>query len=153
MYVRLLSALSARTLFGSGFTQVLVMIAAAWGAGILGLIAFEVLGPIRNFLLSPLLLYYAYVMFASDVRSFGDGLRSRQNFRRQLELATTNPRDADAHYQLGLIYQKRHQNSEAVARFQRAVEIDPEEADAHLQLGRILLEQSKFEDAVRHLKT
>src|SRR5436190_18761704 len=135
------------TVFGAGFAPAFGITAAAWGAGILGLIAFEVLGPVRHFLLSPLLLYYAYVMFSSDVRSVGEGLRSRQNFRRQLELATTNPRDADAHYQLGLIYQKRHQNSEAVARFQRAVEIDPEEADAHLQLGRILLEQSKFEDA------
>jgi protein O-GlcNAc transferase len=71
--------------------------------------------------------------------------------REQLELATNNPRDADSHYQLGLIYQKRRQYTEAISRFQRAVEIDPSESDAHLQLGHILREQQRFEDAIRHL--
>ncbi len=51
-----------------------------------------------------------------------------------------------------MIYQKRRQYTEALARFQRAVEIDPGEADAHLQLGRIAREQGRFEDAIRHLK-
>ena len=69
-------------------------------------------------------LYYAYSLFASDFRAFGDGLRSRQHLRDQLEIATNNPRDADAHYQLGLIYQKRRQYTDAIARFERAVAID-----------------------------
>jgi tetratricopeptide (TPR) repeat protein len=104
-------------------------------------------------LMSPFLLYYGYAMFATDVRSLGDGLRSRQNLRRQLELSTTNPRDADAHYQLGLIYQQRRQYAEAAARFQRAIEIDPSEADYHLQFGRIARQQGRFEDATRSLQT
>jgi tetratricopeptide (TPR) repeat protein len=46
--------------------------------------------------------------------------------RRQLEMATVNPHDADPHYRLVLIYQQRRQYSEAIRRFERAVEIDPD---------------------------
>jgi tetratricopeptide (TPR) repeat protein len=106
-----------------------------------------------RFLMSPLLLYYAYLMLGSDMRSLGEGLRSRQHFRQQLEIATNNPRDADAHYQLGLIYQKRRQYTDAIARFTRAIEIDPTEADAQMQLGSIASEQGRFDDAIRYLKT
>jgi len=107
----------------------------------------------KYYLMSPFLLYYGYTLFASDVRSLGDGLRSRQHFQQQLEIATTNPRDADAHYQLGLIYQKRRQWTEAIVRFEKAVEIDPGEADPHYQLGRIARAQKRFDDAIGHLKT
>jgi tetratricopeptide (TPR) repeat protein len=153
LYFVVLMALSVRTIFGTGFWPALGMTVLGSAAGVLGVVLFAVLGPGRHLLLSPLLLYYLYATFASDVRSFGQGLRSRQHLRRQLELATNNPRDADAHYQLGLIYQKRRQYTEAVARFQRAVEIDPSEADAHMQLGRIAREQGRFDDAIRHLQT
>jgi tetratricopeptide (TPR) repeat protein len=128
LYFAVLAALSARTVFGTG------------------------LGSALYFLMSPIFLFYAYMIFGSNVRSLGEGLRSRQHLREQLEIATNNPRDSDAHYQLGLIYQKRRQYTEALARFQRAVEIDPTEADAHMQLGRIAREQGRFEDAIRHLK-
>src|SRR5262245_17624158 len=47
----------------------------------------------------------------------------RQSFRRHLESCTINERDAEAHYQLGLIYQRRRQHGEAAARFKRAAEI------------------------------
>jgi tetratricopeptide (TPR) repeat protein len=80
-------------------------------------------------------------------------LRSRQHLREQLEIATNNPRDADAHYQLGLIHQKRRQYSEAIARFTQAIEIDPSETDAHFQLGHIARDQGRFDDAIRFLQT
>ena len=80
----------------------------------------------------------------------GGGLRSRQNFNRHLEALTVNPRDSDAHYQLGLIYQQRRNYTEAISRFTKAVEIDPGETDAHHQLGVIALEQKRYEDARRH---
>ena len=110
-------------------------------------------GPLKYYMMSPFLLYYGYAMFGSDVRSLGDGLRGRQHLQQQLEIATTNPRDADAHYQLGLVYQKRRQYSEAIARFQKAIEIDPTEAEAQFQLGRIAREQGRFDDAIHFLKT
>jgi tetratricopeptide (TPR) repeat protein len=127
-------------------------VAGSIGA-ILGLAIYEVAGPLRSYAMSPFLLYYAYILFASDMRSLGDGLRSRQHLRSQLEIATNNPRDADAHYQLGLIYQNRRQYTEAIARFKRAVEIDPAEADPHFQLGRIAREQKRVEEAIGYLTT
>jgi tetratricopeptide (TPR) repeat protein len=152
LYFIVLTALSVRTVFGTSLATGAGMAVGGSVAMLLGGIVFLTAGSMLRFLMSPLLLYYAYIMLGTDVRSLGEGLRSRQRLRQQLEIATNNPRDADAHYQLGLIYQKRRQYTEALARFRRAVEIDSTEADAHLQLGRIALEQSRFEDAIGHLE-
>ena len=151
-YFAVLAALGVRTVFGTGFGAAVGMAAAGWMAGVLGAGLFAILGSILYYLMSPLLLYIIYVFFASDMRSFGEGLRSRQHLQQQLEIATTNPHDADAHYQLGLIYQKRRQYTEAVARFRRALEIDPTLADAHYQLGRIAIEQERYADANHHMQ-
>jgi tetratricopeptide (TPR) repeat protein len=70
-----------------------------------------------------------------------------------LEIATNNPHDADAHYQLGLIYQGRRQYSEAIARFERAIAIDKTEADPYYQLGRIAREQGRTEEALKYYQT
>jgi tetratricopeptide (TPR) repeat protein len=153
LYFGVLAALSIRTLFGIGFGPAIGLAAIGCCAAMVGLTLSGVAGSMRYYMMSPFLLYYGYMMFGSDVRSLGDGLRSRQHFQEQLKIATTNPRDADAHYQLGLIHQKRRQYSEAIARFQKAIEIDPSEADAQFQLGRIAREQGRFDDAIRYLNT
>jgi tetratricopeptide (TPR) repeat protein len=153
IYFVVLGALAIRTAQGVSFGPAAGLVALGSLGAMLGLTVSGFAGPSRYYLMSPFLLYYGYTLFASDVRSLGDGLRSRQNLRRQLEISTNNPRDADAHYQLGLIYQKRRQWTEALARFNRAVEIDPKEADPHFQLGRIARAQKRFEDAIGHLKT
>lgn len=46
-----------------------------------------------------------------------------------LHTAAVNPRDGEVQYQPGLIYQQRHQHSEAIQRFEKAVSIDPMETD------------------------
>jgi tetratricopeptide (TPR) repeat protein len=125
----------------------LVGLAALIGA----LAAFRLLGPLMYYLASPFLLYYAYILLGSDLQSLGEGLRARQHLRQQLDIATLNPRDGDAQYQLGLIYQQRHQYDEAKRRFARAVEIDPREADPVFQLGRIALEEERLNDAIELL--
>jgi tetratricopeptide (TPR) repeat protein len=150
-YFTVLAALGLRTMLGINFAPAAGLAAVGSIGAILGLAVYDVAGPLRYYAMSPFLLYYAYMLFASDVRSLGDGLRSRQHLRQQLEIATNNPRDADAHYQLGLIYQNRRQYTEAIARFKRAVEIDPAEADPHFQLGRIAREQKRVEEAVGYL--
>ena len=152
LYFLLLIALSIRTFWGTHALSALGVGVIAWMGAVLGLALSDVAGPLRYYLTSPFLLYYGYSLFRSDFSALGDGLRSRQHLRNQLEVATNNPRDADAHYQLGLLYQKRRQYSEALARFQKAVEIDPNEGDAHLQLGRIALEQNRVQDAIGHLE-
>src|SRR5262245_8801595 len=90
----------------------------------------------------PLILGAVYGVRAAHVQ--------RQSFRRHLESCTINERDAEAHYQLGLIYQQRRQHGEAAARFKRAAEIDPREPDANFELGRIARQEGQLQDAINH---
>jgi tetratricopeptide (TPR) repeat protein len=69
-----------------------------------------------------------------------------------LEAAAVNPHDAEAQYQLGLIYQHRRRYAEAIRRFQNAIAIDAKETDAHFQLGRIAREQGRLKDALAHFQ-
>lgn len=75
----------------------------------------------------------------------------RQSFRRSLQAATLNEHDAEAQYQLGLIYQQRRQQTEAIKHFRRAVEIDPKEPDANFQLGIVARQEGRLQDALNHL--
>ena len=112
-------------------------------------------GPISSvagYLASPFFLFYAYRYLGGEFAGLGDGMRSRQNFHRMLEAAAINPHDAEARYQLGLIYQQRHQLSEAIRQFESAVKIDPNEIDANFQLGRIALQQGRIKDAFPYLQ-
>jgi tetratricopeptide (TPR) repeat protein len=153
LYFLALTALAIRTALGTTLGSAIGLALAGSVAAIMGAGFFGVVGSSLYFLASPFVLFYAWRMFGSEVSSLGDGLRTRQHLRQQMEIATTNPRDADAHYQLGLIYQQRRQYTEAIARFQRAIEIDPSESEAQFQLGRIAREQGRFDDAIRYLKT
>jgi len=151
IYFLVLVTCCVRTLLGSGLAVAIGAAVVGLAATFGGMIAFLELGSFTYFLTSPFVLFYAYILLGSDVRSLGEGLRARQHLRQQLDIATTNPRDADAQYQLGLIYQQRHQYDEAKRRFARAVEIDPREADPVFQLGRIALDEGRFEDAIQLL--
>jgi len=141
----LLMALVVRTLFGTRYVKALGIVCVAALAFAVQVKLFAVVSP---FLFSPFLLYYAWGMFRGDIGDIGFSLRQRQSFRRSMEEATINPRNAEAHYQLGLIFQQRHQLSEAVQRFRRAVEIDANETDAHYQLGRIARMQNRLQEAL-----
>jgi tetratricopeptide (TPR) repeat protein len=152
-YFLALTVLTVRSILGTTLGSAIGLTIAGAVLGIAEAGLFGVVGSSLYFLASPFVLFYAWRMLGSEVASLGDGLRGRQHFQQQLEIATTNPRDADAHYQLGLIYQQRRQYTEAIARFTRAVEIDPSEAEAQFQLGRIAREQGRFDDAIRFLKT
>jgi hypothetical protein len=153
LYFLALTALAIRTALGTTLGSAIGLTLAGSVAGIVGAGFFGVVGSSLYFLASPFVLFYAWRMLGSEVSSLGDGLRTRQHLRQQMEIATTNPRDADAHYQLGLIYQQRRQYTEAIARFQKAIEIDPSESEAQFQLGRIAREQGRFDDAIGYLKT
>lgn len=147
-----LLTICVRTALGASLVPAIAGIAAGW-AGMIGAMALmPVVGSVSYFLMSPWVLYILYQNFSPDVRSLGDSVSSRRNFRRQLEASMLNPRDADAHYQLGLIYLQRRQYDDAEERFRKAVAIQPQEADYHLQLGRVLTEQGKNEEALRHFQ-
>jgi len=101
---------------------------------------------------SPFLLILMVFLLRDRIDDFIGAARSRQSFKQNLEAATLNPADASAHYQLGLIYQKRGELDAATGSFQRAVEIDPREVDAHYQLGRIARQQGRLNEAIQHFE-
>jgi tetratricopeptide (TPR) repeat protein len=143
----LLMALGLRMLFGINYSKGLLLVTVAALSFSVQAKLFSTVSP---YLFSPFLLFYAFNMFRGDIGDIGFSLRQRQGFRRSMEAATINPRDASAHYQLGLIYQYRRQYAEAISRFQKAVEIAHDETDAHFQLGRIAREQGRLQDAINH---
>ena len=143
----LLMALGLRMLFGINYSKGLVLVAFA---ALSFSVQAKLFATVSPFLFSPFLLFYAFSMFRGDIGDIGFSLRQRQGFRRSMEAATINPRDASAHYQLGLIYQYRRQYAEAISRFEKAVQIAHDETDAHFQLGRIAREQGRLQDAINH---
>ena len=153
LYFMFLMFFAVRTVFAAGSGAAIAIVCLSW----IPLVAAAFLwGPIRyvlGWLASPFFLLFAYFYLGSEIGSLGTGLRRWQHFRRMLETAAINPHDADAQYQLGLIYQQRRQVTEAIQRFQNAVAIDPEETDAHFQLGRIAREQGRLKDALAQFQT
>jgi len=101
---------------------------------------------------SPFLLLLLVFLLRDKIDEFIGATRSRQSFKQNLQAATLNPADASAHYQLGLIYQKRGELDAAVGSFKRAVDIDPRETDAHYQLGRIARQEGRLNEAVQHFE-
>jgi tetratricopeptide (TPR) repeat protein len=141
-----------RTLYGAPFAKAAVMSALAL-VSMVGCFYVQLFaGGITSYLLSPFLLWYAYMAFRGDFGDIANAFRTRQSFRRLMEAAALNPHDAEPHYQLGLVYQQRRQYAEAIERFQRAVAIDKTETDAHFQLGRLAREQGRLDDAMRSLE-
>ena len=143
----LLMALGLRTLFGINYSKGLLLVAIA---ALSFSVQAKLFATVSPYLFSPFLLFYAFSMFRGDIGDIGFSLRQRQGFRRSMEAATINPRDASAHYQLGLIYQYRRQYGEAIPRFEKAVQIAHDETDAHFQLGRIAREQGRLQDAINY---
>src|SRR5262252_1400971 len=74
---------------------------------------------------SPLLLLLLLFLLRDRIDEFIGATRSRQAFKQNLEAATLNPADASAHYQLGLIYQKRGEQHAAAVAFQPDAALDP----------------------------
>lgn len=147
-YFAFLAVCCLRTVMGLGFGPAIVTAAGAAICSAGGFFAYGFMGNAVYYLASPWFLFYFYRQFQSGVLELGSGLSGRQSLRRSLAASTLNPRDADAHYQLGLIYQQRRQYTEAVSRFQKAIEIDPREPAPHYQLGRIALEQERYQEAL-----
>jgi tetratricopeptide (TPR) repeat protein len=153
LYFAVLIFFAVRTVFGTGNGAAVAVVCLSW---IPLVAAYFVWGPLRyllSWLASPFILLYLLYYLRSELPNLTTGLRSRQNFRRNLEASALNPHDGEAQYQLGLIYQQRRQFTEAIRRFQNAVAIDPTQVDAHFQLGRIAREQGRMKDALGHFQT
>jgi len=153
VYFLFLSGSSLRAVMGTTSVHAVFTIGAACAAAMLGGVLFLFLGPSTYIFTSPFLLYYAYTFFQGDIRIIGSGLSSRQSMRRQLEASKLNPRDWDAHLQIGLIQAQRRQYAEAEASFKKAIEIEPKEAEAYFHFAKIAREQGRLEEALQALRT
>ncbi|MEO6392932.1 MAG: tetratricopeptide repeat protein [Pyrinomonadaceae bacterium] len=147
VWFAVLATVILRTVYGCSYGKAAVAVMAAGPAVAVGARLF---GYFSSVLCSPLLLIYLWFIARNEMSSIGTSYRQRQNFRRYLESSTINPRDADAHYQLGLIHQQRRQEAEAEACFRRAIAIDSSEVDARFQLGRLARKRSQWQEAIDH---
>ncbi len=143
--------LAVRVVFGVNYSAAIAVVAISWISFSLGIYVFKFISP---FLFSPFLLIMAYMYFGGAISGGANGLgssfRQRQNFKRFLQTATINPRDADAHVQLGLIYNQRRQTEAAFKHFSKAIEIDRDEIDANYELGRIRRRRGELSEAIKH---
>jgi hypothetical protein len=139
-----------RTVFGANYGTAVLVVCLAWLAFCLGMYVFRYISP---WFFSPFLLFYAYLYFGGGVRGVGDAFRQKQNFKRFLHNATVNPRDADAHVQLGLIYLQRQQEAKALEHLNKAFEIDENEVDANFELGKIARKKGELQTALNHFST
>jgi len=101
---------------------------------------------------SPFLLFLVFILLRGYFADFMGQQRAKAAFKKNMELATLNPADASAHYNLGLLHQSRGELDAARERFEKAVQIDSEEIDASFQLGRIARAQQRFADAIQHFE-
>ncbi|HEX8247112.1 MAG TPA: tetratricopeptide repeat protein [Pyrinomonadaceae bacterium] len=143
-----------RTVFGVNYGAAIFTVCLSWLAFSAGMYVFRYVSP---FFFSPFLLIFAYMYFGGylrgEISGVGSAFRQKQNFKRFLHNATVNPRDADAHVQLALIYLQRKQEAKALEHLNRAVEIDPNEPDANYELGKIARQKGDLQQALNHFST
>jgi tetratricopeptide (TPR) repeat protein len=144
VYFTGLAAVGVRTVLGITMGSAAAVALLAWLA--------LLLEPYLVFAASPFVLFWGWQFLSRDIGDVTFSFGARQSFKRHLLAATLNPRDAEAHYQLGLIHQQRGQDDLAAERFRKAIEIDPTEVDAHYQLGRLARKQGRLPDAIAHFE-
>jgi len=149
-----LMVFALRVVFGANYATAIIVVCAAWIAFSAGMYVFRYVSP---WLFSPFLLFYGYMYFggtlSGEARGIGNAFRQKQNFKRFLHNATVNPKDADAHVQLGLIYLQRKQDAKALEHLTRAFEIDRTEVDANYELGKIARRKGDLQTALNHFST
>lgn len=154
IFFGLLMIFALRTVMGANWGVAAVVVSLAWLSLSLGAVVTHYVGP---WLLSPFLLIMVVLYFGGfiggEVRGFGNAMRQRQNLKRFLQNATVNPRDADAHVQLGLIYLQRRQEAKAVEHLRKALEIDEHEIDANFEIGKIERLHGNLQEALNHFAT
>lgn len=140
-----------RTVFGTSYGTALAVVALGWPAFTFAMYFFQYISPwlFWGFLPILLLIYFAGYI-GTQVGGLGGALRQRQDLKRFLQNATVNPKDADAHVQLGLIYLERRQDGRASEHFNKAVDIDKTEIDANYELGRLARVRGDLQAALDH---
>jgi tetratricopeptide (TPR) repeat protein len=117
----------------------LIPFAAAFGVFILSWITLPVLFVLTNYLLAlpifmALPLVYVFIQRLRELLATRTLLRG---FHQHLRTLTHNPRDADAHFQLGLLHYRSGHMEAAKGYFEQSLAIDPQDPDCHYYMGRV----------------
>jgi tetratricopeptide (TPR) repeat protein len=122
---------------------------AALGALVLSWATLPVFYVMARFLFALPLLLLAPLAYlgVQRLRALLDSGRRERVLAEQLRVLTANPRDADAHYQLGLLHEARGNLATAEGYFAKAAAIDPADPDPHYHLGRVFEERGEWERA------
>lgn len=151
LWFGILMIFALRVVFGVNYRAAFLTIAISWIGISIGMFIFKFISP---FFFSPFLLIMAYMYFGGAIsggaRGLSNSFRQQQDFKRHLQTATINPKDADAHVQLGLIYNQRRQTEKALEHFTKAFEIDKNEPDANYELGKIARQKGELQKAIEH---
>lgn len=68
------------------------------------------------------------------------------------KILAKNPKDDDAHFNLGRSYNKLNQDPEALKSLQQAVKLQPEDSEYQTELGAILIKLAQYQEAAAALK-
>ncbi len=142
LYFAFLMVCALRRVCGARYVRAIGAVSVSWMALLLRSLLW--------YLASPFLLFFLWRYLSNEAAGLGAIFSSRQSFRRHLEAAMLNPSDAEARYQLGLIYQQRRQYVDAKTYFKQAIEINNRETDAHYQLGCIARLEGRLQEAIEH---
>ncbi|HOC52569.1 MAG TPA: tetratricopeptide repeat protein [Caldisericia bacterium] len=74
---------------------------------------------------------------------------SEDKYKKAIEL---NPKDAEAHNNLGVLYYNQNKFKEAEYEYKKAIELNPNHAGAHNNLGGLYYTQKKFKEAEYEFK-
>lgn len=107
LYFVILMFLAVRTVLGIGNWMSAGVVALSWIPLAFAALVWAPLSMVMSWLASPFFLLFGFFYLRHRLSDLGEGLRRGQRFRRMLDAAAVNPHDADAQYQLGLIYQHR----------------------------------------------
>ena len=150
----LLMVFALRTVFGANYGLAVVVVCTAWLSLSLGMYVSRFASP---WLFSPFLLFWVFMYFGGylggEMRGFGNAFRQKRDLKRFLHNAIVNPKDADAHVQLGMIYLQRRQETKALEHLNKALEIDTTEIDANYELGKLARQKGELQKALDHFAT
>jgi Tfp pilus assembly protein PilF len=152
LYFLFLTVMALRIILSTSAVRAATAASGACFVSVLALSLSGLWGPMPYMFTSPCLLYMLYSNASLELGMLTRGLSGRQSLKRNLEASLLNPRDADAHYQLGLIYAQRRSYEEAQSRFKTALSIDSQNAESHYELGRVFAAQNRLQEAVAEFR-
>ena len=115
----------------------------------IGLIVADAVAAVRSKLVGGAV---STLIFVLAILSFNQSSYWLDNTRFLRHIIDVNPNVAFAHNNLANILLKQRRIDDAIAEFNKALELDPGDAKAHSNLGLALVQQGRLDEAERHYR-